>query len=181
MLVLQDGLVRVILEGTTDIKKGITSSTFASIPDVPVSSFRLNLPTGPHSALAAYGNLCAKPLLMPTVITAQSGAQIKQSTRISVAGCGVRILRRKVRHHTLLLTVRTPGAGRVIATATRMRTVSRKLGKASTLTLKLRLGRSGISALHSHRRLKIRVRVRFIPKSRGESRSAASTSATIRR
>lgn len=181
VLVLQDGLVRVILEGTTDIKKGITSSTFASIPDVPVSSFRLNLPTGPHSALAAYGNLCAKPLLMPTVITAQSGAQIKQSTRISVAGCGVRILRRKVRHHTLLLTVRTPGAGRVIATATRMRTVSRKLGKASTLTLKLRLGRSGISALHSHRRLKIRVRVRFIPKSRGESRSAASTSATIRR
>ena len=30
--------------------------------------------------------------MMPTAITAQSGAQIKQSTRISVTGCPVRIV-----------------------------------------------------------------------------------------
>ena len=39
--------VKVILEGNTNIKSGITTSTFASIPDVPVSKFELDLPTGP--------------------------------------------------------------------------------------------------------------------------------------
>ena len=39
--------VKVILEGNTNIKNGVTTSTFGSIPDVPVSKFELNLPTGP--------------------------------------------------------------------------------------------------------------------------------------
>jgi hypothetical protein len=181
VLVLQNGGVRVILEGTTDIKKGITTSTFASVPDVPVSSFALTLPTGPHSALAAYGNLCAKALYMPTVITAQNGAQVKQNTRIDVAGCGVRIIRRKMVGHTLLLTVQTPSAGRVIVTGKYLKTASRTVRKTTTTTLRIRLGRAGISALRHHRRLKIRVAVRFLPRAKGEPRSTASTTVTARR
>jgi hypothetical protein len=180
-IVLQDGGVRVILEGNTDIKKGITSSSFASIPDVPVSSFSLTLPAGPHSALAGYGNLCARSLIMPTVITAQSGAQIKQNTRIAVAGCGIRILRRRVLHHTLLLTVQVPGAGRIIATAKNLKSAKRSVRKASTTTLKLRLSRRGQKAIRSHRKLKLRVSVRFIPRQKGEPRSAASTKVTLKR
>jgi hypothetical protein len=58
--VLQGDGVRVDLTGTTFIDKhGITSSTFKTVPDVPVSSFELYLPEGPYSALAANGNLCA--------------------------------------------------------------------------------------------------------------------------
>jgi hypothetical protein len=180
-LVLQYGGVRVILEGNTDIKKGITTSTFASIPDVPVSSFTLTLPAGPHSALAGYGNLCAKALYMPTVITAQNGAQIKQNTRIDVAGCGIRIIRRKMVGHTLLLTVQTPAAGRVIVTGKYLKTASRTVHKATTTTLRIRLGRAGSSALRSHRRLKIRVAVHFLPRQKGEPRSTASTTVTARR
>jgi hypothetical protein len=86
-LVLEGSGVRVILVGNTRISKGITTSTFASIPDAPVSSFALDLPMGPNSVLSANANLCSRTLLMPTTITAQNGAQIKQSTRISVAGC----------------------------------------------------------------------------------------------
>src|SRR6202011_379587 len=56
-IVLEGSGVRVILVGNTDIKKGITRSTFAAIPDVPVTSFSLPLPTGPHSALGAVTNL----------------------------------------------------------------------------------------------------------------------------
>src|SRR5438067_10736464 len=36
-LVLEGNGVRVIVVGNTDIKKGITTTTFASTPDVPVS------------------------------------------------------------------------------------------------------------------------------------------------
>ena len=37
-LVLEGNGVRVILVGNTDIKNGITTTTFASTPDVPVTS-----------------------------------------------------------------------------------------------------------------------------------------------
>jgi hypothetical protein len=59
ILVLQGDGVRVDLVGTTFIsKRGMTSSTFKSVPDVPVDTFELFLPQGPYSALAANGDLC---------------------------------------------------------------------------------------------------------------------------
>lgn len=86
--VLQGYGVRVDLHAATFIsKQGITSSTFDTVPDVPVSSFELYLPEGKYSALAANGNLCTSNLEMPTSFIAQDGAQLKQDTRIAVTGC----------------------------------------------------------------------------------------------
>lgn len=60
VVVLQGYGVTVNLVGTTFIsKKGITSTTFQQVPDVPVGEFELKLPQGPNGALAANGNLCA--------------------------------------------------------------------------------------------------------------------------
>ncbi len=89
VVVLQGYGVTVDLVGTTFISKhGITSSTFKTVPDVPVGSFQLTLPEGPYSALAAPANLCkAKQLSMPTEFLAQNGDTILQSTKIAVAGC----------------------------------------------------------------------------------------------
>jgi len=116
-IVLQGDGVSVILTGNTFISRaGITSSTFASVPDVPVSRFDLVLPVGPHSALTGTGNLCSRvvtmrkrvrvrihgrlvsrtrrvrrrvrvKLTMPTTITGQNGAVIRQSTKLAVSGC----------------------------------------------------------------------------------------------
>ncbi len=87
-IVLQGEGLTLVLDGATDIKKGITSSAFRALPDAPISSFDLVLPQGPHSALAAPTNLCSvKALRMPTAITGQNGALVRQSTRIAVAGC----------------------------------------------------------------------------------------------
>src|SRR4029077_8905876 len=103
-LVLEANGVRTILVGNTNIRKSITTTNFAATPDVPVSSITVNLPIGPHSALAANGDLCASSLLMPTTITAQNGAQIKQNTKIAAKGCGVRIVGHKVIGNTAYLT-----------------------------------------------------------------------------
>ena len=60
VIVLQGYGITVELHGETFIsKKGITSSTFRQVPDVPVGTFELKLPQGPDSALAANGNLCS--------------------------------------------------------------------------------------------------------------------------
>jgi hypothetical protein len=88
VVVLQGEGVRVDLSASTFISKaGITSTTFNTVPDVPLSSFELYLPQGPYSALAANGNLCGSKLAMPTEFTAQNGAELHQSTKISVSGC----------------------------------------------------------------------------------------------
>jgi uncharacterized repeat protein (TIGR01451 family) len=96
-IVLQGEGVTVILTGATEVKKNLLLSHFDTVPDAPVGSFALSLPEGPHSALAAVGNLCTqvvhgrllrRKLAMPTTITAQNGTVVRQSTKVSVSGCG---------------------------------------------------------------------------------------------
>jgi hypothetical protein len=89
IIVLQGYGVTVHLVGTTFIsKQGITSSTFKTVPDVPVGTFELNLPAGPYSALTGLGNLCkAKSLNMPTEFIGQNGAEIHTNTKVAITGC----------------------------------------------------------------------------------------------
>jgi hypothetical protein len=92
-IVLQGEGITLILDGQTQIKHGITSSLFRSSPDAPINSFTLSLPTGPHSILASFlparakWSMCRQKLTMPTLITAQNGATLKQTTKITVTGC----------------------------------------------------------------------------------------------
>jgi len=125
---------------------------------------------------------------MPTTITAQNGAQVKQDTRIAVSGCAgsgagrcIKVLRRKLSPHTLRLTLRVCAAGRVTASGRYLKSASRKLRRTSTTTLKLRLTSAGMRALHRHRPLKMRVRITFVPSRRGERRSTATTSIAFAR
>jgi hypothetical protein len=176
-LILQGNGVTVILVGNTNIRGGITTSTFASIPDVPVSSFSLSLPTATNSVLAAYGNLCLKPLLMPTTITAQSGAVFKQSTRISVSSCGIRILSHRVVRHTLILRVRTLGGGLVTVKGKGLPTISKRVSRSTTLKFRIPLTKGGLRLLRKHPRggLTVGVNVGFRPAKKGATLSAAST------
>ena len=105
VLILQGEGVKLELIGSINIKKSITSSAFNSVPDAPISSFELKLPEGPHSGLAAVlpakakGNLCGTSLTMPTTMTGQNGAVIKQNTKIAVTGCGKAKKKAKAKHH----------------------------------------------------------------------------------
>src|SRR5438128_6301521 len=172
-LVPEGSGLRAILVGNTDIKNGITTTSFASVPDVPVSSFTLKLPTGPHSALTGNTNLCAHPLVMPTTLTAQNGKTFKQNTIISVKGCGVRIVGHKVVGRTAFITVQTFAAGRVTARGRNLRTVSRKLSRATkAATLKVPLSSH---VRRRHRPLRVRLRVDFVPAKKGAHSSAAVT------
>jgi hypothetical protein len=118
-IVLQGYGITIDLTAATFIsRQGVTSSTFKTVPDQPVTSFEITLPEGKFSALAANGNLCAptktvttkktvkekvhgktkkvvkkttkqvaESLTMPTSFVGQNGAEIHESTRVSVTGC----------------------------------------------------------------------------------------------
>jgi hypothetical protein len=178
-IVLQGQGVTVILDGQTDIKKGITSSTFASAPDVPLSGFELTLPQGPYSLLAAYGNLCTSKLLMPTTIVGWNGSGVKRSTRIAVSGCPkVKLISAKVKGATASLRVRAPAAGRLAISGQSLKHATRMLKQAGETTVKVALTRAGLASLHSHHVLKVNLKAAFKP--RGGSASSASTTLTFR-
>jgi hypothetical protein len=91
--VLQGEGVTVILDGKTDIKKGITYSKFETSPDAPFTKFESIFPEGPHSALTTFVpevenyNLCKHTLSVPTEVTGQNGAFISQNTPVTLVGC----------------------------------------------------------------------------------------------
>ncbi len=88
IMVLQGYGITIDLVGNTFISKtGITSSTFKTVPDQPVTSFELVLPQGPYSALTANGNLCTGKLALPTEFVGQNGALVNQTNHITVTGC----------------------------------------------------------------------------------------------
>lgn len=157
--------VRVILDGQTHIStKGITSSRFSAIPDVPISSFELNLPTGRYSTLTANGSVCAKRLLMPTTIVGQGGQTIKQSTNISIPNCPVLITKDKVDGHTVVVTVKAPSAGKVTLSASDLKRETKRLAKAGKFTLKANLSKTALTTLERKGKLKIKLLVSFLSK-----------------
>jgi hypothetical protein len=177
-LILEADGVRVILVGNTNIKNGITTTKFAATPDVPVSSITVNLPIGSHSAVTAFGNVCAQPLIMPTTMVAQNGLTIKQNTRISVPGCGVRIVGHKVIGNIAYLTVATPASGRISGSGSSVATVYRHLGSAvKATTLKIPLSRGG---QRRGRPFHVKLRVGYVPTQRSRGSSAASVTVTFR-
>jgi hypothetical protein len=177
-LVMEANNVRVIVVGNTKITKGITTTNFQTTPDVAVTSITVNLPTGPHSALAANGDLCTSSLVMPTTITGQNGKSIKQNTKMAVANCPVKVVGQKVVGNTVYLTIRTYSAGRISGSGPNLSTVARNLGSAQkTASLKVPLSSGGRS---KGRPLRVRVRVGFFPKKKGAPTSVVHTTVTFR-
>jgi hypothetical protein len=166
-LVLEANGVRVIVVGNTNIAKGITTTSFLTTPDVPVTSITVNLPTGPHSALGAVANFCTTSLVMPTTITGQNGKVAKQNTKIAVAKCPIQVIGHKVVGNEAVLTVETFSAGRISGSGKGLKTVARHLNSASKkATLRVPLTSKG-------RPFTANVRVGFFPKKKGAPTSVA--------
>ncbi|HTA32414.1 MAG TPA: hypothetical protein VK721_03235 [Solirubrobacteraceae bacterium] len=165
-LVLHGDGVEVVLVGHTHIaRSSITTSTFESLPDVPISSAVVSLPTGSNSAVSANGSLCGANLIAPTTIIAQSGARITQNTRIAVTGCPIEVISHKRRGRRLKLKVWVPEAGRLTVTGRGVKRVSVRVKKAGTIvTFSVPLTSSAMAALHGHGK-KPKLRIGFSPKS----------------
>jgi len=82
--------INLELDGTIIVDEGDGRSkvTFNTIPDVPLSSFDLNLPAGPHSALdAPLQNLCDGDLIMGISMVGQNGKRQDWNQKVTVNDC----------------------------------------------------------------------------------------------
>lgn len=157
-MVLQGYGVTVELVGDTLIKNGITSSTFKTIPDVPVSNFELSLPAQPYSALTATANLCASPLVLPTEMIGQNGATIRQNTPLTVEGCKptLDVVRHKVHNGTVTILVKVPSGGKIAASGRGLTRASKRPSTAKLVTLTLKLTKHERTTLAHLRGRKLR-------------------------
>jgi hypothetical protein len=162
---LQGQGLNIDLSGTVTFAAAGLSSTFGSVPDVPITSFVLDLPKGPHSALSATKGLCGGGLTMPTTIVGQNGARIQRDTPISVTGCGLRILSARVKKSTVTVTVEVSQLGRLSGHGAGLGFTSKQVTRGGHVQLKLHLTKYGkrlrARRHRAHRHLKVRVTVRL--------------------
>ncbi|MGH2878504.1 MAG: hypothetical protein ACRDK4_02720 [Solirubrobacteraceae bacterium] len=168
-IVLQAEGVELILQGKTFVRGGVTSSTFATLPDAPVRSFELKLPEGPHSVLGAPGGkLCLASLAMPTAMRGQNGAPFQQNTRVSVSGCkpAIEVLEHKVNGANATIVARVPEPGVLVASGAGLSRAVKRVRRAGQVSLKLALSAAErrFLAVHAGRRLQVRVTLRLAPK-----------------
>ena len=157
-IVLQGEGVEIILDGQTDIKNGVTKTTFNAVPDAPFETFELNLPEGPHSALAANVAPRSTAIELPTVLTAQNRAVLKQATRIAVTGCPptVAITKTKLKGNALLVTVKLSAKGTLRISGEGLQTTTKKNLTAGSHQIRVALTKKGRSLRSHHKKASAR-------------------------
>jgi hypothetical protein len=152
-LILHGDGVEVVLVGHTNIASatGIITSTFNTLPDVPVSSVTVSLPTGPLSVLAANVPLCGTNLMLPTTIVSQTGAKLTHKTPLDVTGCPFSMLSaRRTGRASIAVLVKTPGAGLVRISGKNVRPKAKRVAHGGRFTVTLHLAPAGERAERRH-------------------------------
>ena len=143
------------------------ASTFGQVPDVPVTSFHLRVPQGPHALLGIAGSICNRRYSMPVTYTGQDGRVRVQIVRLKVEDCPVRISGvRRLRGRRVELTIKTPSAGRLTVSGSGITTVKCTLRRAGTAHVVGRLSSRGVRRLAARhgRSLKLTAVARFVPR-----------------
>jgi hypothetical protein len=93
------GQVNIDLDGKIDSFKGGIRTTFAAIPDLPVSKFIFTLPGGKHGLLQASTDLCAKPVKGIIRLKGQNGKKSNRHVRIQTPCGGKKKKGKKAKKH----------------------------------------------------------------------------------
>jgi hypothetical protein len=162
--VLQGSGITVNLSGKLNLTGGITS-TFDTVPDVPITSFRLALPpSAANSALQASADLCAAALPLTATILGQNGKKVDVKSAVEVAGCTVQITKVSVKKRAATVKVRVPGPGTIAVSGNGLAKKRKTANAAGTYTLKTKLTKKGVKTLKKKLKAKKKSKRKLIVK-----------------
>lgn len=159
LLITLRGQVELDLWADSDVKDRKLVSTFAAIPDAPISAFRLQITGGKSGILKATGTggpVCNAQQRAVTTYTGQNGKRLRRTIRMT-SQCRLRVASKSVTGSRLAIKVAGIGRGRLTVSGAGVKRTSRSIKSASVATIKPRLSKAGLRAARARRAIKATV------------------------
>ncbi|MBF6620483.1 MAG: hypothetical protein ITG02_09675 [Patulibacter sp.] len=169
------GQVELDLWADSDVKDRKLVSTFAAIPDAPISAFRLRIDGGKSGILKATGvggRICDAQQRSEVTFVGQSGKQRESKLRMS-SDCRLRVASKAVSGRRLKVKVSGLGRGRLTISGPGVRKTSRAIKSASVATIQPKLSKAGLRAAKA--RGVIKARVSFDPAGKAKAKRLAAS------
>ena len=138
--------MRLNLVGTSDVVNNRLVTTFANIPDAPVSSFKLNITGGKNGILVvSAANICKATQVADQQIDGQNGKTADADITLQTPGCPLKVLSKKVAKSSVAVKVGGLGAGKVTLTGKGIKKTTKTVAKSTvaTVTAKRTKGKPG--------------------------------------
>jgi hypothetical protein len=136
-LVGQNGL-RLTLTGSSDVEDDQLVTTFANVPDAPVSSFTLKIDGGKHGILAVSGDkvdLCKATQKAQREVDGHNNASADREFVIKTPNCPTKIISKTIGKTTVKLKIGGLGAGKVTVTGRGIKKTSRTITSSTVATV----------------------------------------------
>jgi hypothetical protein len=167
--------VTLVLRASSAVTDDHLVTTFDSVPDAPVSDFKLNLDGGSKGILVvSNANLCAATQVAEQVAGGQNGKSVTDKITMATP-CALGVVASSHTASALKLTVGGIGAGTVSVSGHGLTKTSRTIGRATTATLAPRLSKATHRALAHHRNVRVRVTVSFRAKGTKKAKTTHKT------
>ena len=128
--------VKLTLTGTSDVEDDQLVTTFNSIPDAPVSSFKLNIIGGKGGILVVSGaDICKNTQIADQQVDGQNNKQADTNISIQTPDCPLKIISKKVTAKAVTLKVGGLGAGKVTVTGKGIRKTTKTITKSTVATI----------------------------------------------
>jgi len=168
--VIQADGVTLVLRATTAVVAQRLVTTFAAIPDAPVSDVTLDIKGGAKSILVVSGaDVCKATQIADQAADGQNGKIADAQITIGTP-CSLGVVASSHTSSTLRLTVGGIGAGKVSASGTGLTPTSRTIASATTATLSVPLTTRTRSTLAHGHDVQVSVTVSFTAKGTRKAR-----------
>jgi uncharacterized repeat protein (TIGR01451 family) len=175
LLIELRGEVSLNLRATSSVPDGKhLTTTFASIPDAPLSSAFLKLNGGKKGILVVtdgHDDICYSPQKPFLAAQGQNGKRLDTTTTLTPE-CPLAVVSRTFTSSSIRVRVSGIGAGAVTISGTGIRTTRRTISSATSATITARLTAKG-KRMHRAKQ-DVRVKVSFTPKGTKKAKTASS-------